>query len=81
MGCSDVTSVAAGVGMKQVLYLTRNGLLEPLGQSQIWPYLRGLSRMQSITVISFVKRIVRADSNGMERMRSQCVSHGIFWIP
>ena len=67
--------------MKQVLYLTRNGLLEPLGQSQIWPYLRGLSRMHSITVISFEKPIDRADSKAMERMRSQCVSHGIFWIP
>ena len=26
-----------------VLYLTRNALLEPLGQSQVMAYLRGLS--------------------------------------
>lgn len=67
--------------MSRVLYLTRNGLLEPLGQSQIWPYLRGLSRDHRITLISFEKPADRVDPSAMRRMRSQCASHGIRWIP
>ena len=67
--------------MSRVLYLTRNGLLEPLGQSQIWPYLRGLSRYHRITLISFEKPEDRADSLAMERMLSHCASHGVRWIP
>ena len=38
--------------MKNVIYLTRTGLLEPLGQSQVLNYLFGLSKKFSITVIS-----------------------------
>lgn len=67
--------------MSRVLYLTRNGLMEPLGQSQIWPYLRILSRNHRIILISFEKLVDRADSLAMERMRGQCASHGIRWIP
>jgi len=67
--------------MSHVLYLTRNGLLEPLGQSQIWPYLRGLSRDRRITLISFEKPVDRCDPVAMQKMRQQCVSHGVCWIP
>ena len=38
-----------------ILYLTRNGLLEPLGQSQIFPYIRNLASNFSISVITFEK--------------------------
>jgi glycosyltransferase involved in cell wall biosynthesis len=55
--------------------------LEPLGQSQIWPYLRGLSRDHRITLISFEKPADRVDSSAIQRMRSQCASHGMRWIP
>ena len=67
--------------MSRVLYLTRNGLLEPLGQSQIWPYLRGLSSDYRITLISFEKPADRSDTSAMQRMSHQCASHGIRWIP
>jgi glycosyltransferase involved in cell wall biosynthesis len=67
--------------MSCVLYLTRNGLLEPLGQSQIWPYLRGLSRDHRITLISFEKPADCVDPSAMLRMRSQYVSHDMRWIP
>ena len=67
--------------MKGVLYLTRNGLLEPLGQSQIWPYLRGLSRDRRITLISFEKPSDRCDALAMQRMRMLCNNHDIHWIP
>lgn len=77
----DVAGVGGGVGMSCVLYLTRNGLLEPLGQSQIWPYLLGLSRDRRITLISFEKPADRLNPSVMRRMRSHCVSHGMRWIP
>ncbi|WP_229381878.1 hypothetical protein [Spiribacter sp. 2438] len=48
--------------MKPVLYLTRNGLLEPLGQSQVMSYLRGLSRDHAITLVTFEKPEDMADS-------------------
>lgn len=42
--------------MKQaVLYLSYDGILEPLGQSQVIRYLERLSRGQSIVLLSFVK--------------------------
>ena len=67
--------------MRRVLYFTRNGLLEPLGQSQIWPYLRGLSSDYLITLISFEKPADRLDSERMHEMRHQCSRQGIHWIP
>ncbi|MBM5796703.1 MAG: glycosyltransferase family 4 protein [Cyanobacteria bacterium K_Offshore_0m_m2_072] len=67
--------------MSRILYLTRNGLNEPLGQSQVLPYLRGLSRDYSITLISFEKPDDRFDSERMQEMRYQCNRHGIYWIP
>ena len=67
--------------MSNVLYLTRNGLLEPLGQSQIWPYLRGLSRDHRITLISFEKPADSCDPVAVQKMHHQCANHGICWIP
>lgn len=67
--------------MTKILYLTRNGLLEPLGQSQIWAYLRGLSTSFRITLISFEKPLDRSDSVRMGEVRLQCIRHGIRWIP
>ena len=67
--------------MKQVLYLTRNGLLEPLGQSQIFPYIRGLSRNYEITLISFEKPADIADPSLLHRARVQCTELGLRWFP
>ena len=45
--------------MPKILYLTYDGLTDPLGQSQILPYLEGLAnRGFEITVISFEKSLV-----------------------
>ncbi|MCP9910753.1 glycosyltransferase [Cyanobium sp. BA20m-p-22] len=67
--------------MKQVLYLTRNGLLEPLGQSQIFPYIRGLSRDYKITLISFEKPADVAAHSLLHRARERCGELGLRWIP
>lgn len=67
--------------MTPTLYLTRNGLLEPLGQSQVMAYLRGLSRDHTITLITYEKDEDRADSARMAAARAECEALGIRWLP
>jgi glycosyltransferase involved in cell wall biosynthesis len=67
--------------MARVLYLTRNGLLEPLGQSQIFPYLKGLASSFSITLVTFEKPEDWADISARSSASRQCQRLGIRWIP
>lgn len=67
--------------MIPTLYLTRNGLLEPLGQSQVMAYLRGLSRDHRITLITYEKDEDRADALRMACARVECETLGIRWLP
>lgn len=64
-----------------MLYITRTGLLEPLGQSQVMAYLRGLSAEYRITLITFEKPEDMADEAAMKRARQDCARHGIEWLP
>jgi len=61
-----------------VLYLSYDGLTDPLGQSQILPYLEGLSRC-GITIISFEKK----DRFEGEKAHVQefCRMHNLNWVP
>jgi glycosyltransferase involved in cell wall biosynthesis len=74
---SKFDSVATG---QRVLYLTYDGITDPLGQSQVLPYLKGLAaRGHSITLISWEKaeaRAVRGDS-----VAAECQETGIKWHP
>jgi glycosyltransferase involved in cell wall biosynthesis len=63
------------------IYITRNGLLEPLGQSQVMAYLRGLAKGYRITLITYEKAADRADEARMARMRAECETLGIRWLP
>ncbi|MEO4045281.1 glycosyltransferase family 4 protein [Hoeflea sp. CAU 1731] len=65
----------------QTLYVTRNGLLEPLGQSQVMGYLRGLSREYKITLITYEKDEDWADREAMSSARNDCKACGIRWLP
>jgi glycosyltransferase involved in cell wall biosynthesis len=67
--------------MTPTLYLTRNGLLEPLGQSQVMAYLRGLSREYRITLITYEKDEDWADTARVARVRAECDGFGIRWLP
>lgn len=64
-----------------VLYITRNGLCEPLGQSQVLAYLLGLAQDYRFTVISFEKPADLADQETLLRVRHLCDAHGIRWLP
>ena len=67
--------------MTPTIYLTRNGLLEPLGQSQVLAYLRGLSRDYRITLITYEKDEDRTDVVLMAAMRAECHRLNIRWLP
>ena len=65
--------------MPSIFYLTRNGLLEPLGQSQVMGYLKGLSHDHQITLITFEKPEDLADTQAMAKAEADCKAHGIVW--
>lgn len=67
--------------MTPTLYLTRNGLLEPLGQSQVLAYLRGLSQDYRITLITYEKDADWADSHRVAGLHAECERLGIRWLP
>lgn len=66
--------------MANILYLTRTGLLEPLGQSQVLAYLKGLSREHRITVVSYEREADLADADLLRDIQSTCRHHGIDWV-
>jgi glycosyltransferase involved in cell wall biosynthesis len=63
------------------LYLTRNGLLEPLGQSQILPYLRGISKIYQTTLITFEKNEDWLNKKYFNSIKRECEELGILWLP
>jgi len=67
--------------MKPTVYVTRNGLMEPLGQSQVLSYLRGLSQRYSITLITYEKDEDRVDMARFQAMHAECNRLGIRWRP
>ena len=65
---------------KNVLYLSYDGMTDPLGQSQVLPYLVGLSKMgYQISLISFEK--MERFSATKELITEICQRAGISWHP
>ena len=67
--------------INNTLYLTRTGLLEPLGQSQVFSYLRGLSQSYSVTLITYERDDDWADASRVNALKAECVALGIRWLP
>lgn len=66
--------------MKKVLYITYDGLTDPLGQSQVLPYLQHLSKQgYRFTILSFEKRI-RYEKEGPV-IQAIADAAGIEWVP
>jgi glycosyltransferase involved in cell wall biosynthesis len=67
---------------RRVLFISYNGMLDPLGQSQVLPYLRQLAgRGVLFTLLSF-ERAGAFESNGSarcEKLRRELDSQGIEW--
>ncbi len=66
--------------MKNVLYLSYDGMTDPLGQSQVLPYLIGLSKKGfQFTLISFEKPDRYAQEKN--KIEALCIEHNILWKP
>jgi glycosyltransferase involved in cell wall biosynthesis len=64
-----------------ILYITYDGLLEPLGQSQVLAYLRLLSSKYgySIHIISFEKKTDWANTTLRQEVQTEVQAAGICW--
>ncbi|MGB7408402.1 MAG: glycosyltransferase [Pontixanthobacter sp.] len=66
--------------MINTLYLSRTGMLEPLGQSQVLSYLMGLSKQYRVTLISFERADDLRNTDHVAYVERLCEQHGIIWI-
>jgi glycosyltransferase involved in cell wall biosynthesis len=65
---------------KKILYLSYDGLTDPLGQSQILPYLQGLSKQGfQFTVLSFEKK--QRFAAQQKSIETLCELSSIHWEP
>lgn len=64
-----------------VLYISYDGMLEPLGQSQVLAYLEKLTDRAHIHVLSLKKPADRADAIKFKALRRRIKAAGIRWHP
>jgi glycosyltransferase involved in cell wall biosynthesis len=64
-----------------VLYISYDGALEPLGESQVVAYLERLAGQYAITLLSFEKPGDLADAGRVEAMRQRLAASGVQWRP
>jgi hypothetical protein len=75
-----VTNLTTNNRQARILYITYDGLTDPLGRSQVLPYLIGLAELgHEITILSCEKP-ERMDRDG-ERIRKLCADSGLDWVP
>src|SRR5829696_3081750 len=65
---------------QKVLYISYDGLTDPLGQSQILPYLTGLSKEgYEFTILSFEKKEkLKSEGDQIKKLTEEA---NIRWIP
>lgn len=64
-----------------VLYISYDGMLEPLGQSQVLSYLKCLASNRQIHLISFEKSADWANAFERDRIANDIIAAGIVWHP
>jgi len=68
--------------MKNILYITYDGLLDPVGRSQVLPYLRGLSKKGfNISIISFEKKERIKTEKDLNGLKAALERDKILWKP
>ncbi len=67
--------------MARILYISYDGLMEPLGQSQIWQYLRQLTKEHKITLVTYEKKRDWSNVSAREILKSEVRCAGIEWVP
>ena len=65
--------------MARILYITYDGLMEPLGMSQVWQYLKVLNNTNDITIVSFEKSIDVINKEKLTKLRNEIESYGVSW--
>lgn len=63
----------------RVIYVSYDGMLEPLGQSQVLAYLEKLRVAYDFHIVSFEKKADRADAGKVAAMRRRLAAAGIGW--
>jgi glycosyltransferase involved in cell wall biosynthesis len=66
---------------KKILYISYDGILEPLGHSQVLKYLELLSKNFEITLISFEKINNKVPKRDLLAMQGHCLKKNIRWKP
>jgi len=66
---------------RRVLYISYDGVLEPLGESQVVAYLERLTDRAAIALLSFEKPDDLADPARAAAMRERLARAGITWMP
>jgi len=66
---------------KKILYISYDGILEPLGHSQVLKYLAFLSKDFDVTLISFEKVHSAIDKKEFHEMHQYCQQEKIKWKP
>ena len=69
------------INKKKVLYISYDGILEPLGNSQVLKYLECLSEEFAITLISFEKANEPMHAEDLLKMHEYCREKKISWRP
>ncbi|MEA3063190.1 MAG: hypothetical protein QOJ94_2971 [Sphingomonadales bacterium] len=64
-----------------ILFISYDGMLEPLGQSQVLAYVERLSDRYAVTLLSFEKKADLADSGRLASVRGRIERAGIEWKP
>lgn len=64
----------------ETLYISYDGLLEPLGESQVVSYVRRLAERHAITVLSYEKRRDLRDRTRSRRLAEELHRCGIRWV-
>ncbi len=65
--------------MSTVLYITYDGLLDPLGMSQVWQYQKLLSKKHKIIIISYEKNHALKDKKKLARLEEEVFLNGVLW--
>lgn len=67
--------------MASVLYISYDGLMEPLGQSQVWQYLSGLSNNHQIILLSYEKAHDWVNESEKAKIKTVVNVKGVSWVP
>jgi glycosyltransferase involved in cell wall biosynthesis len=76
------TTHAPAIAGKSVLYISYNGMLDPLGQSQVIPYLKELGKKGvRFWLMSFERAhaFTEPGKTKAEKLRQELAQHGIEW--